>query len=167
MTFSVVNRIMGWVNGLARGTAVGRLGAEESRMEQHLESARGWSRSWLLGAIAVPLLLLSIALPALFRPCPVTRAALERVKEGMSRPEVEAILGGPPSDYRTRPVELYVGTFGDRPWEFWRGDEGDAWVYYEGGVVGGANFVELAPIPISTFELLQWRLGRWTRRWLP
>jgi hypothetical protein len=135
-------------------------------MGQHLESARGWSRAWSLFAIAVPLLLLGAALPALVRPCPVTRAALDRVKEGMSRAEVEAILGGPPGDLRTRPVEVYHGTFGDRPWEFWRGDEGDAWVYYEGDLVGGATFVGLDPIPIGTLELLRWRLGRWARRCL-
>src|SRR5262245_56538388 len=124
-------------------------------MEKPPGSPRGWSRTWLLGAVAVPLLLLGAALPVLLRPCPVTRAALGRVKEGMSRAEVEAALGGAPGDYRTRPVEPYFGTYGDRPWEFWRGDEGDAWVYYEGGVVGGTHFTELRPEPIGAIDRLR------------
>jgi hypothetical protein len=38
------------------------------------------------------------------RPTQVTRASCDRIRVGMSRTEVEAILGGPPGDYRTGPT---------------------------------------------------------------
>jgi hypothetical protein len=51
-----------------------------------------------------------------------------RIKMGMSRAEVEVILGGPPGDFNTEPV-LYAGaagTFGHAwtRWEYWYADEG-------------------------------------------
>ncbi len=59
-------------------------------------------RKYLIAGLAVALLL-GGALFALLRPwhCPVNRAAFERIKEGMTRAEVEKILGGPAGDYRT------------------------------------------------------------------
>ncbi len=59
-------------------------------------------RKYLLAGLAVALLLGGV-LFALLRPwhCPVNRAAFERIEEGMTKAEVEKILGGPPGDYRT------------------------------------------------------------------
>jgi hypothetical protein len=121
---------------------------------------------WRLLAVAAVLVSLSCAFTLLMpRRCSVTEATLGRVKKGMTKAEAEAILGGPPEDYRTRPMEPYFGTYGDRPWEFWRGDEGDAWVYFEGGVVGGTHFAKLDPVPITTWNLFWWRVERWKSRW--
>jgi outer membrane protein assembly factor BamE (lipoprotein component of BamABCDE complex) len=48
------------------------------------------------------------------RPDLITRENIERIREGMSREEMEAILGAP-GDYRTRPAECIVGSLMGRP----------------------------------------------------
>jgi hypothetical protein len=39
------------------------------------------------------------------RPSEVTKAAFDGIQIGMTQADVEAILGGPPGDYRTRPMD--------------------------------------------------------------
>src|SRR4051812_10760370 len=62
-------------------------------------------RKWMVAFVAFGLVLFgglfALVVPW---PCPVNRVAFERVKEGMTPEEVHVILGGPPGDYRTRPV---------------------------------------------------------------
>ena len=63
---------------------------------------------WLTFAafLAVSLLAFAAASPILFpRPCPVTKAAFDRIEEGMSLDEAQAVFGVPPGDYTTRPRE--------------------------------------------------------------
>jgi hypothetical protein len=63
------------------------------------------------------------------------------IKEGMTRAEAEAILGGPPGDFRTESVvfiEVGGGDYGDGKGrrEFWGGDEGQIEVSFdEAGLV--------------------------------
>jgi hypothetical protein len=131
-------------------------------------------RRLLIGVLAAALLLGGLLL-ALLRPlhCPVSRAACEQVKEGMTQAEVEAILGVPAGDYRTRPTEhtyilvldgesthMGVGTHAA-----WIGDEGDLSVWVVGGVVREARWMERSPVP-GLFELLRWRLEWLKKRWL-
>ena len=67
---------------------------------------------WLTFAafLAVSLLAFAAASPILFpRPCPVTKAAFDRIEEGMSLDEAQAVFGVPPGDYTTRPKEPWTG----------------------------------------------------------
>jgi outer membrane protein assembly factor BamE (lipoprotein component of BamABCDE complex) len=56
---------------------------------------------------------------------PIDWEHFERIKEGMSRAEVEALLGGPPGDYHTE--NIFYCSFGvtlDGQFERWSGNEG-------------------------------------------
>jgi hypothetical protein len=149
----------------------------------------------LTGVLAV-VLVLGGALFALLRPwpCPVNRAACERVEQGMSRAEVEKILGGPAGDYRTRPAGGHLEEW-DSPrrgvvncippidgvlgfyvevWQ-WRGDEGNVQVSFlrepalglPAGAVFVASFEQATPSNRDPVGLIRWRL-RWLKeRLLP
>lgn len=57
---------------------------------------------WLLAALCL-LLAADLGLLALrLSPSPINAASLDRIRPGMTRAEVEALLGGPPGDYRRR-----------------------------------------------------------------
>jgi hypothetical protein len=130
----------------------------------------------LIGLLAVALVLfgatLALVLP---RHCPVNRAAFERIKPGMTRAEVHAILGGPPGDYRTRPSGPFTLFFdstvnGIIPLaELWQGDEGGVCVEYSASwdtpptatvAVWRARFKEADPYHPSLLEMIRWRLNR-------
>jgi hypothetical protein len=114
--------------------------------------------------------LLPIVLP---RPSPVTRAAFERIERGMTRAEVEDILGGPPGDYRTRPgARLLIDIRGGgsmpvpayRSFATWEGDEGIIEVTFDRDIVEDKDFAEVPPRPVAAWELVCWRLERaWGR----
>jgi hypothetical protein len=125
-------------------------------------------RKPLIGLLAVALLLLGALLPLVVpRHCPVNRVACERIKEGMTEAEVHAILGGPPGDYRTRPVCADIGRGGGISWSMWFGDEGDAWVWLDRGVVRSTMFREAKAEFVGPAERIRWRLEQWKARWLP
>jgi hypothetical protein len=131
---------------------------------------------WLIGSLAVLLVLVGILLPVLFPwPSKVNRANYERIELGMSRAEVEAIFGGPPGDYRTRPVTIpststwEVTTPGTSTWNVsvplsgevsWSGDEGDAVIQFDASGVRSLRFKEAVPVPIGPLNLALWRLNR-------
>ena len=73
-------------------------------------------RKLAVAVLALALLLVGTLLP-LVRPlrCPVNRAAFERIKVGMTRAEVEAILGGPPARSASWPPALVEVCAGDGP----------------------------------------------------
>jgi hypothetical protein len=126
---------------------------------------------WLV-PLAV-LLCLFGALAALLSPrsCPVTKASSERIREGMTLAEVEALLGRPPGDYSTGPtrliskewksIEQVERDFG-RPVLHWDGDEGVVWLIVDSGVVEVAGFVEGERVG-GTVDLLGWRVDRLRR----
>jgi hypothetical protein len=133
-------------------------------------------RKPLLGLLAVALVLLGAMLPLVLpRHCPVNRAACERIKVGMTRTEVEAILVGPPGDYRTLPsdegldlVRFTSLSAPDPNEEMWVGDTGDACVSFTpGGIVAEVSFTEAQPANPSLFAIATWRLWRLKERWLP
>jgi hypothetical protein len=108
------------------------------------------------------------------RPCPVTKGAFERLKEGMTQAEVEKVLGGPPGDYTTRPEHVsdvtIIGSLlpnldpiSDTSL-FWLGDEGKVTVGFSRGVVVEKEFWERTSAGVNLFELFRWRFDRWRER---
>jgi hypothetical protein len=111
-------------------------------------------------------------------PSLVTRENFDRIQVGMSRAEVEAILG-PPGDYRTGPVQgvlvwdlILDGTI----WHdqctngsAWVGDTG--WVRVEfnngDGTVWASEFFESKRIAQHPLDNLLWRAKRQWHRWFP
>jgi hypothetical protein len=146
-------------------------------------------RKLVIVCLAVALLL-GGALFALLRPCtcPVTAAAYERIEAGMTRAEVESILGGPPGDYRTCPgtrnrlprirtrlIPIPPGDYRRRPClpprdddhDVWSGDEGEVHVWSCSGTVVDAIFFDSNPDDIGPVALATWRLGRLKEHFFP
>ena len=77
-------------------------------------------------------------------------------------------FGVPPGDYSTRPGETppYALAAGDivGRHHFWRGDEGDCYVFTERGRVAVKFFVPSVSLPMNPVQLLRWRLGQWFKR---
>jgi hypothetical protein len=113
----------------------------------------------LLVLLTVALLLLGAMLPLVLpRHCPVNRAAYERIEKEMTRAEVEAILGGPPGDYRTRPGFDVEGLLhpGRAPWF---GDDGFIMVIFRpGGGVQETKFFDVGHGSYGLVDFLWWRL---------
>ncbi len=74
----------------------------------------------------------------------ITEANCDKIQEGMTQREVEAILGGPPGDYATRPynreigmiVGLHLQNAEDYVSKEWIGDEGIITIeFYKDGTV--------------------------------
>jgi hypothetical protein len=66
----------------------------------------------------------------------IDREHYDRVNLGMSRTEVEAVLGGPPGDFATEDVSYGVtdsdlAIFTEGPYEYWAGNDGDIWVAFD------------------------------------
>jgi hypothetical protein len=126
-------------------------------------------RTLLLVLLAVGLMLIGPLFPLVGpRHCPVSRTACEQIKTGMTLVEVEAILGGSPGDYLTRPRPLY-GFRGEIPDDSvlvqWHGDEGTARVFCSRcGKVQRAWFAEYVPYNASPVEVICWRLERLAER---
>jgi hypothetical protein len=103
-----------------------------------------------------------------------TRAHFDRVREGMSRAEVEEALGGPPGDYRTGPVTWDDGAPG-RPAGTpvssglegeleWSGDDGVISVrFFAGRTVSEKSLYPGRRVKVGPLRLLRWRLSRWWR----
>jgi hypothetical protein len=120
-------------------------------------------RKPLLAGVAFFLVLVGLVVP-LARPrrCPVTPGAFGCIQRGMSQAEVEHVLGGPPGDSRTRPIQV-----GLTHWDFrregrlevWYGDEGAVLVYFHstGAVAQAKEFKPAAAARL--FETLRWRLN--------
>jgi hypothetical protein len=139
---------------------------------------------WKLLALA-GLALASVMAFALWpRPSRVTRATYDRIKAGMSRAEVEAILG-PPGDYSSGPTkwvnprthEILV----TEPWprmpshpgpvvsrrDSWHEDEGLISVGYFCGDAVVKDFVPAEREPQPPLDNFRWRAKRQWRRWFP
>jgi hypothetical protein len=119
------------------------------------------------------------------RPDRITQENCDRIKEGMSFAEVEAILG-PPGDYRTGPTDPdlpspfpWVVSGVPGPWPAtWRGNRGVIYVHRESGgdraiagqapydpdKVSFADFFEVQRIEQGRLDILLWRVKRY---WFP
>jgi hypothetical protein len=128
-------------------------------------------RKLLVGLLAVGLVLfgavLSLVLPGR---CPVNRAAFERIKEGMTKAEVEAILSGPAGDYRTRPTQSgdFIEGWGEgMRWIAFGGGTGYTWignevlieVHFDAGGVSGVMLWTKVP-NTNPVAVATWRLRR-------
>ena len=135
-------------------------------------------RKLLIGMVAVAVVE-AIGLWALLRPWPsaVPHLAHEQIERGMTPAEVHLVLGCPPGDYSTRPIETdffccVVDRRSPRRSEYWLGDEGLIDVKY-GQVVAGqeavmaVRFYEARPNKPDPIRLARWRLKRLKERWLP
>ena len=134
-------------------------------------------RKLSIGLLALSLLMLGIVIP-LVRPrrCPVSEEAADRIERGMTRAEVEGILGGPAGDHRTiprvalDPTEGFSG--GDSllnscEKKTWEGDEGDVEVYFLEHRVVALIFRRVELSPAGPVDIALWRLKRLKDRWLP
>jgi hypothetical protein len=138
-------------------------------------------RRLLLALFTVALILFGGIFPLLFpHPSRITKGTYDRIKRGMSQAEVEAICGGPPGDYRTRPREppesgtcyfawiLHLPKEGPVTRLCWQGDEGEVLgLTDDAGVVIGIGFRDHAKADVGAIELFRWRLNRLKRRWFP
>jgi hypothetical protein len=99
----------------------------------------------------------------------LTRENFDRIKEGMKRADVEAILG-PPGDYRTGPIDpdpqvimfLPSGRRRENWSHAWLGDKAIflAWVDPDGTITQHCfRSMELEPVEFGT--LMRWRCRRW------
>jgi hypothetical protein len=109
----------------------------------------------------------------------ITQANFDRIHEGMTRAEVETILG-PPGDYRTEPAEYgslayLVGrraqSIGDdypAVSHWWEGNTSLVILSYDhsGRVTDFGRVDAINPKP-SAVEILLWHLKRQWHRWFP
>jgi hypothetical protein len=122
------------------------------------------------------------------RPDRITRENCERIREGMSLAEVEAILGGPPGDYRTvltqwdsngeaylsHPPVYDPGCAGNpsvpipvsEP-AMWEGNTGIAFVDFSTQGAESPTFHKTCEVPQSRLDNLLWRAKRQWRKWFP
>ena len=119
-------------------------------------------RKSLLAGVAFFLVLFGILLTLLLpRPSRVTRENYERIREGMSRAQVEAIVGKP-GDYRTRPTTIPLGRGSAiDDWKAWYGNEGQIVVEFVDGQVFGKEYVKTDAVETTPLGRLLWRLERW------
>jgi hypothetical protein len=126
----------------------------------------------------------------------ITQENCDRIREGMNREEVLAILG-PPGDYRTvqtvDPVPLYYRSDTPTPAEYaqaafdrehvfvlrsddgpvpmerlrWLGDEGDIFVWFRPEGVSSHGMVSSDKVAQSLLDNLLWRAKRQWRGWFP
>jgi hypothetical protein len=111
----------------------------------------------------------------------ITQDNCDRIREGMTPAEVEAILG-PQGDYRNGPTEPeYLNPYPsgiDWDWaEVWQGDRGAILVYRKGHdpcIIGsgpdrveGARFVEVQRVQQNPLANLVWLAKRQWRHWFP
>jgi hypothetical protein len=133
---------------------------------------------WWTTGLAV--LLLAVAAFGLWPPQPdrVTQENFDRINEGMSRADVEAILG-PPGDYSGGPLVLEApgppvrfepakesrGT-DDSAFVEWANDSGRAQVVFDGsGRVDWRYFGPVRRMEQTALDNLLWRTKRQWRRW--
>ena len=128
---------------------------------------------WILLAVLLVLLLgaAGIELPVLFpRPSKATAANFSRITVGMTRVEVEDILGGPPGDYRNGPTgkALFPKLGRLTPgYEFWWGDEGFIAIRFDGRSGAMPDLVAkcvIGPDARTEVSLRELAIWRWANR---
>jgi hypothetical protein len=110
-------------------------------------------------------------------PARVTQANFERIRDGMTRAEVAAILG-PPGDFRTKESIFLQPLIVDRvihypppgppivAYDQWISDSHVVSIAFNvSGLVEAKWFMDNVPIEQSVFETALWRLNRLWRRW--
>jgi hypothetical protein len=78
---------------------------------------------FFLPVVLVAVVIVVLCITNLRRPV-ASKADCDRISIGMTRDQVEDVLGGPPGDYRTRdPITPDVGLYYVF-WDKWKGDRG-------------------------------------------
>jgi hypothetical protein len=102
----------------------------------------------------------------------ITQENFGRVHAGMSRREVEAVLGKP-GDYRSGrtshdPPWIKAAVGEPLEWVQWEGDAGAALVGYDSsGSVRKELFLAATPLKLTPLDRLGWRIGQLLERWIP
>jgi hypothetical protein len=106
----------------------------------------------------------------------ITPANFERIHRGMTRAEVEAILG-PPGDFTAKVSFVYYPPTDrftlpgppKRAYQEWITDAHGLMVGFDSasGLVEEICYLEVHPAQQSVFERLLWPIQRVCRRWLP
>jgi hypothetical protein len=125
----------------------------------------------------------------------VTRENFARIQQGMSRHDVEAILG-PPGDYRTgqtalilplnshggfngrltpaqiaydaETADLFPGFFDDGcTFELWQCDDAVIWICYDKDGVSMWDFAPIVRVRGGLLADICWQLERMWHRWVP
>jgi hypothetical protein len=96
----------------------------------------------------------------------ITRENYERIRAGMSRAEIESILG-PPGDYSGVHVAYTLHWRGDRMPDEWVGDDGVIAVCYSQSVACDVQFVPVEKVDFGLLGNYFWRAKRQWRRWFP
>jgi hypothetical protein len=141
-------------------------------------------RRKLLAAVGLAVLVAAGAFVLWPRLDRITDENFDRIQEGMSRAEVEAIFGGPPGDYRAGPTTYDADLDANRvPREIlglvrttqdgddvfdWAGDHGHAIVVFDStGIYRDGWFHSTQRVHQTPPDMLLWRLKRQWRRWFP
>jgi hypothetical protein len=134
-------------------------------------------RRKLLVALAALAVVVAAGVVVLW-PSRLTRENYDRIQNGMSRTEVEAVLG-PEGDYRTMPTKFVyltqwytgLGNFvvddDYTPDGLWESDAGNICVIYRQGRVTAKAFVMTSRLDQSYLDNLLWRAQRQWHRWFP
>jgi hypothetical protein len=129
---------------------------------------------WLVGGLVLVVLAV-VGFVAWRQPLPVTADSCAQVRQGMSRAEVESLLG-PPGDYTTGPVlsipldwQIWGvksdGGLGRLPTLQWHGDAGTIFIAFGSNKVVNKHFEPAQLQHQSLLENLLWRAERQWRRW--
>ena len=125
---------------------------------------------WVLAGLAV----MTVASVVVLWPRPPSRITRENhsvIQHGMSRREVESILG-PPGDYTTgptRPIFVYARLTPDHtPWVEWNADKASIKVCFgDNGTVRYTEYTPLSRQDQGVLENILWRAKRQWHRWFP
>ncbi len=105
-------------------------------------------RRWFILGLAVLVAVVMVigALPRPERPL-VSREQFQKIEDGMTRAEVEAIIGGPPGDYTPGPHLGFTGSFPYATCDSWAGNGGMIWVRFDDtGHAHWRQFEEITPL---------------------
>jgi hypothetical protein len=108
-----------------------------------------------------------LALELRARPIRITRENYHRIRYGMSRARVEAILGGPPGDYSTHPVEEFVEGGQVTSKYRWLDDSGAVHVWFDEDRVRFKWRFEVQAPQQTRSEYVLWQLKHVWHRWFP
>jgi len=132
------------------------------------------------GLVVVELTMVAVVTMMLTRfepPSRISQERFRRIERGMTRAEVESILG-PPGDYRTGPTEVVVPR---KPGEWdslhagsetrrlvWRGNEADFYLFFDArtGVLDYAESDKVEKLGQTQFESFFWSAKRHWQLWL-
>jgi hypothetical protein len=131
---------------------------------------------WVVGGLALFAVGAFVLWP---QPNSITQENCNRIREGMSRAEVAAILGVPSGDYRTGPTLIDQGWWNWQRYqstcrsvggtaECWRTD--DMWLlddYNGADEVARESHCTDQRLKVNLFENIRWRAKRQWDRWFP